>query len=403
MWTWTKRISPACALPALLVASTAFAQTEQPAAQPARDTAAEPAPIQAEQQVAPVASAAARASDVATPPSKLKFSGYVQGRFEYHQDSADQGAPVTTQFLVKRGRLKAQYSGTMAEYLMEIDASSSAPSLKDGEVTFIEPWSGLGLRLTAGQFKLPFGHAVLQSDKDSELPEKPLAIRKLFPGDRDRGARVQGTWRFLRVQAAVVNGNGTGDAVSSTNDSSSFKDIVGRVGADLKWITFGVSGYSGKGVTGYKSANAATFKVDAITNTVVLDKAATKASYTYAGKTRLGADIELYFDVPVLGGLAVKGELITGQEGGAKQQGWYGQVRQGLGDKFAVFARLDAFDPNTDVASDDTLTIGGGAQVLLSDNIKISGAYEHVKSRNPKLANADPRDDVLALQMQAMF
>ena len=403
---WIKRISLMLAAPALLAAAPAFAQTaEAPATSAAAEEpkAAEPTLADVQGKIEGIEETLGEVKSTSDILHKLKFGGYVQGRFEYHQDSADQGAPVTNQFLLRRGRLKATYAGSMSEYVLEIDASSSAPSLKDGEATFIEPWTGLGLHLTAGQFKLPFGHSVLQSDKDCELPEKPLAIRKMFPGDRDRGARFQGSWDVLRLQAAVINGNGTGDTVSSTNDSSGFKDIVGRLGVDLDWIVAGVSAYSGKGVTGYKAATAATYKVDSTTKAVVLDKAATKLSYLYAAKTRYGIDAELYFDVPVLGGLAIKGEAIIGEEGGLKQMGWYGQAKQGLGDQFAVFARVDAFDPNTDVANDDTMTVGGGVQYLPAGNLKISATYEHLTSRSIKIANADPKDDILTLQVQSMF
>src|SRR5262249_1648525 len=95
--------------------------------------------------------------------TKLKFSGYIQGRFEWHQDSKEgvnaAGKPTdTTQFLVRRGRLKTVYEGQMAEFVLQVDASSKGVSLKDAEATFIEPWTGLGWRLTAGQFNWPFGY-----------------------------------------------------------------------------------------------------------------------------------------------------------------------------------------------------------------------------------------------------
>ncbi len=91
-------------------------------------------------------------------------------------------------FLVRRGRLKATYTGENAEYLLQIDATGDGVVLKDAEATFVDTWTPLGLRFTMGQFKVPFGYEVLQSSSDREMPERAAVIRALFPGERDRGA-----------------------------------------------------------------------------------------------------------------------------------------------------------------------------------------------------------------------
>src|SRR5262249_2047214 len=113
--------------------------------------------------------------------NRLKFSGYIQGRFEWHDDSIDgvnlQNRPATTtRFLVRRGRLKATYAGTLAEFILQIDATGSGVELKDAEATLIEPWTGENIRLTVGQFKWPFGFEVLQSSSVREMPERSLVI-----------------------------------------------------------------------------------------------------------------------------------------------------------------------------------------------------------------------------------
>src|SRR5262245_57947481 len=60
--------------------------------------------------------------------AKIKLSGYIQARYEYHRDSKNGvnalGRPQTTSmFLVRRGRLKTTYSGQYAELMLQIDAT----------------------------------------------------------------------------------------------------------------------------------------------------------------------------------------------------------------------------------------------------------------------------------------
>lgn len=326
--------------------------------------------------------------------TKLKLSGYIQGRFEYHQDSADIGfnggtkPAVTNQFLVRRGRLKAAYSGKMAEYLLQIDATGKEVTLKDAEATFIEPWTGLGLRVTMGQFKWPFGFEVLQSSVDREMPERALVIKKLFPGERDRGARLQLKWERVRLSVATVNGNGTSDPLFPGQDNSGYKDLVGRLGFDMDWLTGGLSAYRGKNLS------TITVKGNAAATPPTVDHTA----FGYFAKNRYGADVQVKIAVPSLGDLAVRGEFIVGEEANADVRGWYAFLRQGLGEKVAAFARLDQYDPNTAKADDATTTVGGGVQYTASHDVKLSGVYEHVTKEG-----VDKRDDILTLQVQARF
>ena len=89
--------------------------------------------------------------------------------------------------------------------------------LKDAEATFVDTWTPFGFRLTMGQFKVPFGYEVLQSSADREMPERARVIRALFPGERDRGARLTARWEWFRFMGALVNGNFTqGDPVYIT-------------------------------------------------------------------------------------------------------------------------------------------------------------------------------------------
>src|SRR6185503_7851265 len=139
--------------------------------------------------------------------------------------------------------LKTVYEGTNAEYLLQIDAVGDGVTLKDAEATFVDTWTPFNFRLTMGQFKWPFGYEVLQSSGDREMPERSLVIRKLFPGERDRGVRLSGRHDWLRFSTAIINGTAfTSDAAAyTTYDQTSFKDVAGRIGGDFGFLAVGGS------------------------------------------------------------------------------------------------------------------------------------------------------------------
>src|SRR5262245_12935083 len=188
------------------------------------------------------------------PLAKLKFSGYVQGRYEWRDDSVSgvdaAGRPTNfNRWLVRRGRLKATYAGENAEYMLQIDATGDGVVLKDAEATFVDTWTPLGLRVTLGQFKVPFGYEVLQSSSDREMPERARVIRALFTGERDRGARLTFKYEWFNFMGALVNGNFTqGDAVFNTFDNNRYFDTYLRAGADFDFIVFHVSTQFGEKV-----------------------------------------------------------------------------------------------------------------------------------------------------------
>lgn len=331
--------------------------------------------------------------------AKIHLGGYAQGRFEWHQDAypglKPDGKPAeTTMFLVRRARLKATVDAQWTQFVLQIDATGKGVALKDAEATFIEPWTPLHLRLTAGQFKWPFGYEVVQSSGDREMPERSRVVRALFPGERDRGLRVQGRWEWLRFSAALVNGNGTEDAVYGVNDQNGWKDLVGRVGADFGYVAFGFSGWGG----------GESLKTTAATATA-------PAAFDRFGPLRVGADVQGYVDVPMLGGLALKGEVIFARDehlgfGAAPRDpakdvnalGWSALAVQNIGDFVAAIARLDDYDPNLAKAGDRVFTAAGGLLVHIGGNLKLATVLEW-----PVSEGTDPGDAAVTAQLQAKF
>jgi hypothetical protein len=376
--------------------------------------------------------------------SKLKFSGYIQGRYDWRDDSisgVDAQGRVTNfnRFEVRRGRLKAVYSGVNAEYLLQIDATGDGVILKDAEATFIDTWTPLGLRFTMGQFRVPFGYEILQSSADREMPERARVIRALFPGERDRGARLTGTYQWFNFMAALVNGNFTqGDAVFNTFDNNRYFDTYLRVGADLDFIVVHLSGQFGEklGTTvGNAALTIADKNMDGMITADEITPAATNVTMRRFGIWRFGADAEFYVDIPALGGLALKGELVLSQDTNkdfrgapadpcrdVKGFGWILTMNQNIGDYFGFAARLDQWNPNRDLAAsctdaqkavvskDKITTLGLGPLLFVSANLKASAIYEHLW-RDDSLAlgatgvapSASVPGDQLTLQLQARF
>jgi hypothetical protein len=381
------------------------------------------------------------------PLSKLKFSGYVQGRYEWREDSVsgvDNSGRVTNfdRWLVRRGRLKATYVGDNAEYMLQIDATGDGVALRDAEATFVDTWTPLGIRLTVGQFKVPFGYEVLQSSSDREMPERSRVIRALFPGERDRGMRLTARWEWLRFMGALVNGNFTNDAVYGSFDQNRYMTTYLRAGGDFDFLVFNVSFMFGENLPTSVSPSTLTITDTNMDGTIQAGEIMRPVwTMRRFGVWRLGADAQLYFDVPHVGGLALKGEVIFSQDTNrefrgtaadscrdTKGFGWIATLSQNIGDRVGVAARFDQWNPNRDVsvsnamsttcmtaatnASDDTIsTLGVGPLFHLSGNLKLSGIYEHVwRSQrlyglgSPGIApSSSIASDYFTLQLQARF
>jgi hypothetical protein len=435
----------------LLLAPTAFAQdpapaapTETPAPAPAPETPAPPADAPAPAPAAEAAPASttgledrlgqlegqlegmaepfsAMQSDVSSL-KKVKLSGYVQGRYEWHDDAnfGLEGSKrrETNRFFVRRGRVKTTYAGNMSEFVLQIDATGDGVTLKDAEASFVltnentfipssTPWE---LKLTMGQFKIPFGFEVLQSSSEREMPERAKVIG-LFPGERDRGVRLQYTYDWFKVMAAVINGNFTNDADHGSFDQTSWKDVVGKVSGDFDFLVVGVSGHAGRFLKTVRPPSTAM----------------PVAGYERYSRLRLGADAQAYVDVPGLGGLSLRGEMIWSRDKqmdfaevkadptGCKDAdafGWIGTAVQHIGDHLGVVVRVDQYDPTaslkdscmtkktTDAAGVDKVTnVGFGLLGYISANLKATLVYEHLGEHE----GVTKDNDILTLQMQAKF
>jgi hypothetical protein len=433
-----------------LAAPAALAQTEAPVTadvapvQPAEAAAPQPEPAQPsahetaqqekiealELKVAGLEENGAASQAAIASSSKLKFSGFVQGRYEWHQEAINgidysKSTPAVTnsdRFLVRHAYLTTQYKGTNAEYVMQIDANNKdGLAFKDVYAAFVDTWTPLNLKLSVGQFKYPFGYELQQSDAEREMPERANIQKFFFDGDRDRGLRLQGSYDFFNFSVAMVNGTvfdgsknlgaNKDPAPFGSNDPNEFKDWVGRLGVDFGDIVGGVSGYYGKGLY-IKPA-------DTTKNT--------SETPDSRNKVRLGADVQAYIDIPGVGGLALKGEVIYGKDTArqfhgiaadpCKSSATFGYILsavQNISKDYGLVARFDSKDTLAGSISNDQtckavkdaagtdriLTLGGGFLYYASANVKATFTYEHPMEQS----GAKQLDNDFAMaQLQARF
>jgi hypothetical protein len=342
--------------------------------------------------------------------TKLKISGYVQGRYTYIEpDDVEingaevRRAPGSSLFNVRRGRLKATYTADLGQLLLQIDATPAGVVLKDAEATLFIPGTKQQHALTLGQTKWPFGYEVVQSSSEREMPERSLVVRRFAAGERDRGLKYTAKAGMLRIAAGVFDGNGT-DGASRDNDK--MKDAVGRIGFDMKWLSGGISGWYGATLRPGETVAGVYVPAEAF------------------DRTRIGVDAQLYLDLLPFGGTALKGEYIAGktyfvgsgkEAYGVSAAGWYALLVQNVGESNAIAVRYDFFDPATGLPNVDTGTAPAlraagtnqvgtlGATVIhyFGDSLKASATYELPTTRT--VDAEEPHDNVLTLQLQAKF
>lgn len=377
---------------------------------------------------------------------KLKVSGYIQARFEHldYENLADNAVTTTNNttkvsstsiagsqgqsvFYIRRGRVKFTYSpGPTSEYVLYFDGSKSSVSLKEAYVKLTEPWTKRGINLTVGQMNWPFGIEVERSSSVREVPERSLVVRTLFPGERDRGAKlsvgnIKAGPAYLGLDLGVYNGWGLENSTFSWQDPTKQKDVIVRGTIDLGFLGLCASYYDGQyyepiKITKTYQANTTTGAITEVTSSTVVGE---KRYY----KGRIGGGLQAYHQFLPFGGTALISEYIMGRERGKPVAGWYAMLTQNIGSKLNLAFRGDAYDP---FASDDTTeyvefggttesrkydqtwTASGAINYWWDDAVRLTLAYDYVvKDRdmtmNIRPAYPDIKDNKLTAQVQIKF
>ncbi|MGH7723863.1 MAG: hypothetical protein ACREOU_00370 [Candidatus Eiseniibacteriota bacterium] len=356
---------------------------------------------------------------------KFKFSGYIQVRWDHFENDADTvrvtGPPLTLtpanneRFYIRRARLKLTYDHSpWSQAVFQIDGGSDRQvRILDVYLSLFDPWTvDHAHQFWAGQMNVPFGYEIERSSSLREFPERSRAENVLFPGERDRGLKIQSRWsNYLDTVVGVYNGGGIGSVDFPTTDPTSGKDLVARVRGSLGFLEAAVSGYTGKALTPLTGE-------DVITD-----------------RTRWGGDAQYYVTVPGVGGASLKGEFYLGHNvntdsvtaltvGPSASQpsrllvpgadpshfatdfsGGYIAVIQNLGEKFQVAARYDAYDPNVDVDHDQFERWNFVVNWFYAGSVRITAAYEIPITERPVSGGGfvDPKDNGWTVQFQATY
>ena len=339
---------------------------------------------------------------------KLKLSGFIQARYELHDDSADKYSIATAgaapsdknkdYFYIKRARIKTTYEGSKYYQMnIQIETAGAAFSLKDAEGKVMIPLGDTMLNISMGQFKWPFGWELDRSDTDRELPERTIALRTLMPGERDRGIMLGITApKYVEFRTGIFNGYGIQDStypiIAPIREAAS----VSRLAFDFGFLTFGGSIFAGN------SSNRPSTSVGT-------------TDYNTRAKNRFQADCHIYYPVPYVGGGRFDVEGYSGKDwstsktnkkGGkgdyASSLGGYIQIVQNFLKYEQLAIRYDYWDPDRNVQADgiDTLGFSLGTFFPYDPNAKLTVAYEIPTNTNKK---KDKDDDFLTVQFQYKF
>jgi hypothetical protein len=385
---------------------------------------------------------------------KLTLTGFVQADGQWRQSSLEQLDDSTrqplndTRFLVRRARLRPQVDSDYVSGALEADFNTVAGSqvrLVGAEVSAhtvsVDGRPPL-LQVTAGQFKIPFGLEVPQSDRERLFMERSSVVRSLFPGEYDLGLRVSGQWRFLTFAAAWMNGHPIGEKSLALQAPLAPRDVVARLGVDATVVPqvrveAGVSALIG---SGFHAGSPATKdqlvwrdingdNVAQVSELQVIPGSPASPSSAFA-RQAVGGDVRVTFELLSLGATQLQGELVwmknldrlldpsdpvaVGRD--LRGLGWHAGLTQQLTRWAVVGVRYDRYTPDLDaldsrvgqvLPKDLTVsTLALTAGFVWKPALRVLVEYDHNTNFNGRTAQGVPTtlaDDAVIGRAEVSF
>lgn len=402
--------------------------------------------------------------------AKIKLSGYVQvqgrsivtdsvmrdssavliptGKFNYKIGDFSGGAfpdNVKQMFQVRRGRLKLTYDNDNTQAVLQLDCVPKGVTIKDAYIWVREPWMR-SLALKGGVFDRPFGFEISYSSSNRESPERSRLFQTLFKDERDLGASLEFSpadnmpfaLKLFNLKAGVFTGNAIADEFDNN------KDFIGRLGVAVPILPINME------IDGGYSMYIGDLHVMNDTLAEMVGKVFTNSTghrNSNVERRYFGGDVQVYYDIPVLGGLSLRGEYISGTQPGTKSSsvsqntatipseklymrnfsGFYAMWVQNINPINSQFVlKYDVYDPNTEVESKDITassglintelqykTLGLGLVYHWDENIKFIAYYDHVTNETMDATYAhnntyrwytkELSDDVFTFRVQYKF
>ncbi|HVV55948.1 MAG TPA: porin [Mucilaginibacter sp.] len=302
----------------------------------------------------------------------LQISGLVQARYQVFEQKN-----INDAFDLHRARLDAKGSIT-DKWSYEIYTEFAASvKLLDAYTTYK---IAAFLKVTAGQFKIPFSYESLTPDSQLEFIDRSQAVEALAgrskdiignQNGRDIGIQVSGDFikvkdRYLLDYAfGVFNGAG----YDVTTDNNNYKDIAVRLGVHvLKGLNFGGSFYGGEDIP--------------------------------AGNTQTQVRNRFGFDGRFMQGpLSLTTEYVHGTDASVQKQGWYAQAGYFVvWQKLQLVARYDTYNPNSKTVSARTRIYTTGANYVFNQWTRLEINY--LNKREEKIQTPN---NIIETQMQIAF
>ncbi len=294
-----------------------------------------------------------------------------QDRFVVRRARA--GYVVESQHSLARGELEVQGVSELGWSPYELSMSARARLDLDPDPESKNPERQMEGRLTLGLFSIPFGYDVVELVQERPWLERTTFARALFPGQRDLGVGFFYRFSALRLAVAWMNGEPIGEQRFAGIDATASKDVVGRVGFEARAgrlaMAAGVSGLSGEGLHPGTAATKDRLAwsdgnedglVD-LTELSVIPGAPATASQLFP-RFAIGADARIAFDIPVLGALELRAEIVRAKNldrgveladpvsrgRDLRELGWYLGASQEITRYAEIAVRYDVYDPDSD-------------------------------------------------------
>jgi phosphate-selective porin len=309
----------------------------------------------------------------------LQISGLVQTEYEGFEQSTK-----TNTFLLHRARLDVK--GSISDdwsYEVYTEFAGANPKLLDAYTTYkIFDF----LKITAGQFKVPFSYESLVSDSELDFIDRSQVVNALSgrstdvignQNGRDIGAELTGSFAKLNdhylfdYYFSVLNGAG----YDVTTDNNQHKDIAGRfVIHPIQNLSIGADFYHG---------------IDLFTVA-----AGTAKANTFNLRNRQGIDGRYVWKK-----LALTAEFDKGTDAHINRNGWFGQATYFVwSNKLQLAAKYDTYDPTQTITTDRTNDYTGGVNYFFNKWARFTVNYVDVREQTTQIKN-----NLFEAQLQLTF
>lgn len=346
-----------------------------------------------------------KAARSAPPPVELR--GYLHVDWSVFRQSSQNevtpnGEPINEdRFVLKRARIGAVTDRGLLYGTVVVDANTNkGPQVRPWNAEIALKWpektayatpavvanktsDGPFFIVSAGLVMTPFGFEVPELESVRPFLERATFANALFPQSYDLGVRVLGGYKALNWALGIMNGDPIGEKTFPGRDPNKSKDLVFRIGAAADVgaharLSAGFSGLSGRGFHAgdQQTKDQLVWRDEnedgVVQQTEIRDIPGSPGtpSETFQ-RFALGADARAEVDLPVLGTLAFRAEIVRAKNldrglvvadpvassRDLRELGWSVAVTQDITKWVIVGVRRDAYDPDADAQEQQPFAI----------------------------------------------